>query len=90
MKTLTAVATALLMSAAAPAFAWEGQVVACYDKIFVPAEFKTSKTLHKPARTVWEHKGDQMVEVYYPAMFLEHRTLVTEAHYVKRKAPCRH
>ncbi|MEL6609352.1 MAG: hypothetical protein AAFO58_05805 [Pseudomonadota bacterium] len=87
-KTISA-AAAVVVAFAAPAAAWEGHVVACYDKIWVPAEYKTSKTLHTKARTAWEHRGDQLVEVYYPPMYLEHKTLVKEGHYVKRKAACR-
>lgn len=87
-KTLIA-AAAVMVSFAAPAMAWEGKVVACYDKIWVPAEYKTSKTLHMASRTTWEHRGDQMVEVYYPPMYMEHKHLVREGHYVKRKAACR-
>ena len=87
-KTITA-AAAVAVAFASTASAWEGQVVKCYDKIFVPAEFTVTKMLHTPARTEWQHCGDQMCEVYYPAMYKEKRTLKTPAHYVKREAACR-
>ncbi|MGR3492119.1 MAG: hypothetical protein ACU0DW_08675 [Shimia sp.] len=82
-------AAAMVVALAAPAFAWEGQVVACYDKVFVPAQFSTTKHLHSKAYTKWEHRGHQLVEVYYPAMYIEKRTKTADAHYIKRKAPCR-
>ena len=89
MKYKLLAAALLATVTAAPAMAWEGKVVACYDKIWVPAEYKTSKTLHSKGYTKWEHRGHQLAEVYYAPMYMEHRTLVREGHYVKRKAPCR-
>ncbi len=74
---------------AAPAFAWEGQVVACYDKVWVPAKYSTSKTLIMAAHTEWEHRNGQMIKVHYPAVYKEMKHLETPGHYVARKAPCR-
>lgn len=87
MKTFIA-GVALAIAMAAPAFAWEGHIVACYDKVYVPAEFRTSKTLIMSAHTEWEHRNGQMVRVHYPAVYKENRHLVTPAHYVARQAPC--
>jgi hypothetical protein len=46
MKTTILVAAAVLVSFAAPAMAWEGKVVACYDSVWVPAKTETHKNLH--------------------------------------------
>ena len=73
----------------APAFAWEGQVKACYDKIYVAPTYTTSKTLIKAAKTKWEHRHGQMVEVHYPAIYREHRHLKTPGHYIARPAKCK-
>ena len=84
--TFFAVTTALLL--AGPAAAWEGQKVACYDKHWVPAAYKTSKHLEKPAKTKWEHVDGQMVKMYYPPVYMEKKTLAKEGHWVLRKAAC--
>ncbi|WP_372885909.1 hypothetical protein [Shimia sp.] len=86
---LSLITAAVFIGIAAPAAAWEGKVVACYDKVWVPASYKTHKVLHSKGYTKWEHRGDQLAEVYYAPMYIEKKTLVMEGHYVKRKAPCR-
>ncbi|MFY9241023.1 MAG: hypothetical protein WAO78_19515 [Roseovarius sp.] len=48
MGTIIAVAA----TASAPAMVWEGQKVACYDKVYVPTTYKTSKHLKHPAKKV--------------------------------------
>ena len=73
---------------AAPAFAWEGQVVSCYDKVYMPPEFDTSLELIMAAHTEWEHVNGQMVQMHYPAVYREHRTMTKPGHYVARRAPC--
>ena len=50
MKKMMFTAAAATMFAA-PAAAWEGQKVACYDKHWVPATYTTSKHLEYPPRT---------------------------------------
>lgn len=81
---------AVLAALAAPAFAWEGQVVACYDKVWVPAKYATSKTLIMAAHDEWEHNGNgQMVKMHYPAVYKENKSLTTPGHYVAVKAPCK-
>ena len=55
MKTTTLTAAAFLVSFAAPAMAWEGKVVACYDSVWVPAKTETHKKLH-PALTPEEQR----------------------------------
>lgn len=74
---------------AAPAFAWEGHVVACYDKIWVPATYKTTKHLKMAAHTEWEYRHGQMVKVHYPAVYIEKRHKDKPGHYVARKAACK-
>ena len=87
----TLVASVVALSAlAAPAMAWEGRTIACYDKVWVPDEYTVTKKLHSAARTAWEHCANgQLAEVYYAPMYLEERHLKTPGHYVKRAAPCR-
>jgi len=81
---------AIVASAAfvAPAMAWEGQKVACYDKHWVPATYSTEKYLEYPSKKKWEHKDGQMVKMYYPPIYMEKRTMSKPGHYVLRKAPC--
>lgn len=74
---------------AAPAMAWEGHVVACYDKVWVPATYSTHKRLVMKAHTEWEHRNGQMVKVHYPAVYKEHKTLKTAGHYVAKKSVCK-
>lgn len=85
-KTMITAAAAMLF--AAPAFSWEGQKVACYDKHWVPATYSTSKKLEMAAKTQWEHADGQYVKVYYPPVYMEKTHLKKEGHYVLRKAPC--
>ncbi|EBA08979.1 hypothetical protein [Sagittula stellata] len=81
---------AVLAALAAPAFAWEGQVVACYDKVWVPAKYNTSKTLIMAAHTEWEHAANgQMVQMHYPAVYKENKTLAAPGHYVAVKTACK-
>lgn len=86
---LTAVAATLI--SATGALAWEGTPVTCYDKHYVGPTYATTKTLKKEAKTQWEHnKHGQVVEMYYPPVYIESKTLVTEGHFVMRAAPCKH
>ncbi len=90
MKKLIAGAILAASTFAAPAFAWEGQVVACYDKVWMPAKYATSKKLIMAAHTEWEHnKRGQMVKMHYPAVYKEMKSLVTPGHYVAKKAKCK-
>lgn len=89
MKKILMGAAVAMAAAASPALAWEGQKVACYDKIWVPATYTTSKVLEMPAKTKWEHVNGQVVEMYYAPVYRERRHLKTAGHYVMRKAACR-
>ncbi|SPF81335.1 hypothetical protein [Pseudoprimorskyibacter insulae] len=90
MKKLLIGAALVASSFAAPAFAWEGQVVACYDKVWVPAKYDYSKKLIMAAHSEWEHnKKGQMVKVYYPAVYKQSKHLKEAGHYVAVQAPCK-
>lgn len=71
------------------AHAWEGQVVACYDTVLVPAQFDIREELIRPARTEWEHRNGQSVQVHYPAVYVEVRRETRPERYVNRPATCR-
>lgn len=73
---------------AAPAFAWEGQVKACYGKVWSPAEYSVTEILVKPARNAYEHRKGQLVEMYYPPVYKEKKTLTHKAHWIMRKEAC--
>ena len=88
MKKVLAGAILAASTLAAPAFAWEGKVVACYDKIWVPATYTYSKKLIMAAHTEWEYRNGQMVKIHYPAVYKEKKHLDKAGHYVARKAPC--
>lgn len=89
MKKLTIAAVVASAAFAAPAFAWEGKVIACFDKVWVPPVYSTTHVPHTKAKTVWEHRNGQMVEIYYPAIMKEMTTLKKAGYYIKRKAACR-
>ena len=90
MKTiLMGAIVAVAAAAAAPAMAWEGQKVACFDKVWIPATYMTKKHLEYPAKMKWEHHNGQMVEMHYPPIYMEKRYVKTEGHYVLRKAACK-
>jgi len=75
---------------AAPAFAWEGRVVACYDKQYVGAEYKITKKLIRAAEYKWEHaKSGQVVKVYYPAVYEQIKTQVSNGYYLEVPATCK-
>jgi len=89
MKTLLVGAVLAMSALAAPAFAWEGKVVACYDKIWMPAKYKKSKELIMASHTEWEWKDGQMVKVWYPAVYKESEHQVSPGYYIARKAACK-
>jgi hypothetical protein len=88
MKTIL-LAAAGAVAMAGSAAAWEGKAVACYDKVWVPASYTTTKVLEYPAKMKWEHRNGQMVEMHYAPIYMEQKHLVKEGHYVLRKAPCK-
>lgn len=89
MKTIMMGAIVAMAAAATPALAWEGQKVACYDKVWIPATYATKKHLEYPAKMKWEHHNGQMVEMHYPPIYMEKRYVKTPGHYVLRKAACK-
>lgn len=88
-NTFLATAAVALATLAAPALAWEGKVVQCYDKEWVPPTYKSKDKLHKPAKEVWEHRGDQVVLVRYAPVYIRKNVLVREGMWVKVPAACR-
>lgn len=90
MKKVSFIAAAMTAAAflAAPAMAWEGKVVSCYGKVWQPAKYSTHKTKVKESKTRWEHRNGQMVEVYYPPVYKESRTMTKEGHWIMRKEAC--
>ena len=89
MKKLLMGAALAFTTVAAPAFAWEGQVGACYDKIWMPAKYKTHKKLIMAAHTEWDYRNGQMIKVHYPAVYKESQHQVAPGYYVARKAACK-
>lgn len=89
MKTILMGAIVAMAAFASPALSWEGQKVACYDKVWVPATYYTKKKLEYPAKMKWEHVNGQMVEMHYPPIYMEQRYMDKEGHYVLRKAACK-
>lgn len=73
----------------APAAAWEGSVVACYDKVQKPATYSYTKSLEYKAVTKWEHRKGQLVKVYYQPVYLQKKTLKRPAHILLVQGACR-
>lgn len=73
---------------AAPAMAWEGATVACYDKVLVPAKYEYSKTLVKAGKKQYEHRNHRIELVAYPPVYKQNKTLVAGSHYVMREISC--
>jgi len=76
-------------AATSAAHAWEGEVVACYDTVLVPAQYAVHEELVRSARTDWEHRNGQAVRVHYPAVYVEVRRETRPERYVNRPAACR-
>ena len=85
---LTAVIAAI--GFAAPAMAWEGKTVACYDKELVPATYHYTKHLVKGGKSQYEHRNGHIELVAYPPVYKEVRTKTSDAHYVMREISCHH
>jgi hypothetical protein len=75
---------------AAPAMAWEGKTVACYDKHLVPAKYSATKVLVKAGKSQYEHRNGHIEFVAYPPVYKEIRTKTPDAHYVMREISCHH
>ncbi|WP_157932954.1 hypothetical protein [Roseovarius salinarum] len=89
MKAIITGAIITMAAAATPALAWEGKKVACYDKVWVPATYKSKKVLEYPAKKKWEHHDGQMVKMRYPAIYMVKKYVDMEGHYELHKAPCK-
>lgn len=75
---------------AAPAMAWEGKTVACYNKELVPATYNYTKHIVKAGKKQYEHRNGRIELVSYPPVYREVATLNTAAHYVMRQVKCHH
>ena len=73
---------------AAPAMAWEGKTVACYDKKLVPATYTYTKHLVKGGKSQYEHRNGRIELVSYPPVYRQVATLKTGAHYVMQQVMC--
>lgn len=83
---LTSVAATLMM--AAPALAWEGKTVACYDKVWVGPKYKAEKVLVKEAKYKYEHKRGHIEKVYYAPVYVEKKTKISNGYYVMKEIRC--
>ncbi|WP_439144247.1 hypothetical protein [Planktotalea sp.] len=88
-KTLVSAVVAAI-AFAAPAMAWEGKTVACYDKHLVPAKYSATKVLVKAGKSQYEHRNGHIELVAYPPVYKEVRTKTSDAHYVMREISCHH
>lgn len=88
-KTLISAAVAAV-AFAAPAMAWEGKTVACYDKVMVPATYTYTKHLVKGGKKQYEHRHGRIELISYPPVYRQVATLKTGAHYVMREVSCHH
>jgi hypothetical protein len=75
---------------AAPAMAWEGKTVACYDKELVPATYHYTKHLVKGGKKQYEHRNGRIELVSYPPVYRQVATLKTGSHYVMKQVKCHH
>lgn len=87
-KTLLAAAAATV-ALSAPAFAWEGKKVACYDKVWQDPVYQYTQELEYPAKMKWEHVNGQMVEMHYAPIYMQKKTMVRGGRYVLVKAACK-
>ena len=90
MKTTLFTAAIAAIAFAAPAMAWEGTTVACFDKHLVPAKYSATKVLVKAGKQQYEHANGHIELVAYPAVYREVRTKTADAHYVMREIKCHH
>ncbi len=89
----TAIIAAAVVAAtgfAAPAFAWEGKVIACYNKAWVEPTYEYHKKLIKPAKTVWEKSHGQLKKVYYPPVYEQIKTKTSDGYYLAVEGKCKH
>jgi TRAP-type C4-dicarboxylate transport system substrate-binding protein len=80
MKKTLFSAVVVAIAFAAPAMAWEGKTVACYDKHLVPAKYSYTKHLVKASKSQYEHRNGRIELVTYPPVYRETATLVEGAH----------
>jgi len=66
----------------------QNNVLACYDKVYVPAtvEYNTRGILVQNTSVDWEIGGDRWLKVRHPAVYIETRRIVESDHY--KLVPC--
>jgi hypothetical protein len=90
MKKTLISAVVAAVAFAAPAMAWEGKTVACYDKHLVAAKYSATKVLVKAGKSQYEHRNHRIELVGYPPVYKKVRTKTSDAHYVMREVSCGH
>jgi hypothetical protein len=90
MKKTLIYAVVAAVAFAAPAMAWEGKTVACYDKHLVPAKYSATKVLVKAGKSQYEHRNGHIELVAYPPVYRQVATLKTGSHYVMKQVKCHH
>lgn len=92
---LMATAVGACILAGAPAHAGRylvsesiGHVLACYDKVYVPAtvEYNTRGILVQHPSVDWDVGGDRWLRVRHPAVYIETRRVLEADHY--KLVPC--
>ncbi len=87
MKTIL-FAAAAAMTMAAPAVAWEGRTVACFDKVWVGPTYATSKKLVMAPHDEYKHTKHGVELVRYDAVYREYKHKVSDGHWVMKEVPC--
>lgn len=89
MKTIiTAAAVVAATAFAAPALAgggW-GKVTQCYDKVWVGPQYQVTKKLIRAAEYKYEYRKGVLCKVYYPAVYEEIKTKVSDGYYLAQAA----
>lgn len=82
------IAAAAASAFAAPAFAFEGTTVACFDKVWVGPTYSTHKVLVRGAKQEYVHKGGKIELVHYAPVYREVRTKKSDGYWVMQEVPC--
>jgi len=85
-----AISIVLGSSAVAGASGWDGQVAECFNEVRMPAIYKTSLTLVRPASQKYVHGNHRQIQlIKYAAIYRENRAMKRPAYYVLQKANCK-
>ncbi len=86
-KALIALAAFTAMSA--PAVAWEGRTVACFDKVYVGPTYVTTKEPIMAPHQEYKHTKHGVELVQYDAVYREYKHKVSDGHWVMKQVPCK-